>query len=175
MTQTQTLPTIDEDASPVPGDILEFARECAARERARSYLIPVLHRLQTKVGYLKKSHLAEIAAVFKVPVSSVMGVATFYHYFTLQPRGRTAVSVCTGTACHVRGAGAILERCEQLLGIKFGETTPDGAFSIEQARCLGMCALAPVVLVGGKVYGNVTSAQLEKILQEHGYRGQGNA
>ncbi len=156
---------------PFPESVRAFAEECLARPRSRSYLIPVLHRLQNAVGYLRRDHLEEVSGMFGLSPVEVLGVATFYHYFTLTPRGRHTVSVCLGTACHVKGASQVLARVEQLLKIRQGETTPDRAFSIESARCVGMCALAPVMIVDGEVYGTVKPADVERILGEHGYRG----
>jgi NADH:ubiquinone oxidoreductase subunit E len=112
----------------------------------------------------------DVAQLMRVPAAKVTGIATFYHFFTFVPKGQTRVTVCLGTACFVRGADKVLDRLKDLLGIKEGETTPDGRFSIECARCLGACALAPVVVVNEKVYGNVTPAGVEKILAEYGFK-----
>jgi NADH-quinone oxidoreductase subunit E/NADP-reducing hydrogenase subunit HndA len=155
----------------LPEEIDTFARECLERDHPRSYLIPVLHRLQSREGYLRADHLREVAKLFGMSEAEVRGVATFYHYFTLTPKGKHNVSVCLGTACHVKGAGQILERIKRVLGIAEGQTTPDGLFSIASARCVGMCALAPVVMVGDEVYGNVKEEDVEAILRNHGYRG----
>ena len=97
------------------------------------------------------------------------GVATFYHYFTFVPKGRNRITVCLGTACYVKGSGRIMEQLEETLGIKAGRTTPDGRFSLEGARCLGACALAPVVVVNEKVYGNVQEDDVPRILAEYGF------
>ncbi|MBD3243684.1 MAG: NAD(P)H-dependent oxidoreductase subunit E [Chitinivibrionales bacterium] len=160
-----------EKSTGLPAAVRAYAEECLSRPHPRSYLIPVLHRLQKEERYLKREHLAEVARLFDITEADVLGVATFYHYFTLVPRGEHEVSVCLGTACHVKGAGAVLKRIKELLGIADGETTPDGRFSITSARCVGMCALAPVVIVGKRVYGNVTVADVEGILREHGFEG----
>jgi NADH:ubiquinone oxidoreductase subunit E len=161
----------EQDTVEFPESVREFARQCLARPRGASYLIPVLHRLQGAVGYLRKDHLREVAEMFGLSAAKVLGVATFYHYFSLKPRGRHTVSVCLGTACHVKGAGQVLARVEQLLGITQGQTTPDRLFSIESARCVGMCAMAPVVIVDGQVYGSVKPADVARILGEHGFQG----
>ena len=157
--------------SGMPATVRAFACECAAKPRARSFLIPVLHRLQTEEGYLKQEHLDELAEIFKIPCTQILGVATFYHFFSLVPRGKHAVGVCTGTACHVKGAGKILTKLEKLLGIKHGETTDDKQFTIQTARCVGMCAMAPVMTIDDKVFGNVTIDEIEEILKEYGYKG----
>lgn len=155
----------------LPEDVRCFARDCLKKEHPRSWLIPVLHRLQNQVGYLKEEHLDEVGVLFNISTMEVKSVATFYHYFTLKPKGVHEVSVCLGTACHVKGAENIYQRIKELLNIEEGETTPEGQFSITPARCVGMCALAPVLQVGKKVYGNVTLNQVEDILKENGYKG----
>ncbi|MBD3420945.1 MAG: NAD(P)H-dependent oxidoreductase subunit E [Chitinivibrionales bacterium] len=158
-------------AEPLPPAVQAFAEECFGREHPRSFLIPILHRLQAEEGYLKKPHLVTLARMFDITVNEILSVATFYHYFTLEPKGRHTVSVCLGTACHVKGASDIARRIQTLLGIKEGEVGPDGLFSMEAARCVGMCALAPVVIIDGEVYGNVKLEQVEEILATYGYQG----
>lgn len=151
-------------------DLVAYIEACRAAERAESHLIPVLQAVQNKFGYLSQEHMEEVSQRLQVPSAVVSGVATFYHFFTFQPKGRTRITVCMGTACFVRGADKVLDRLRELLGIREGETTRDGAFSIECARCLGACALAPVMLVNEKVHGNVTPADVESILKEHGWQ-----
>ncbi|MPN29228.1 NADP-reducing hydrogenase subunit HndA [bioreactor metagenome] len=101
----------------------------------------------------------------QIPTSSVYGVATFYNYFKLQPQGRHTVSVCLGTACFVKGADKILEEFKKNLEIEVGETTPDGMFSIEATRCLGVCALAPVVRIDDQIFSNVEPSQVKGIIE----------
>ena len=108
-----------------------------------------LQDAQVRDGYITREAVAEIASLFKVSVSKVYGVATFYHQFTFRPKGKIAISVCTGTACFVLGAQDILTAVENEIGIKAGQTTEDGLFSIEDnTRCLGDCASAPIATVG---------------------------
>ncbi len=102
-----------------------------------------------------------------VPLSQVFGVATFYSQFTLTPKGEHTVSVCLGTACYVKGADKILAAIEDRLGIKAGECTPDGFFSIDSCRCLGACGLAPVMTVDGEVYGKCTPESAVKIIDSY--------
>lgn len=116
-------------------------------------LIEVLHTAQEAFGYLSRDLLAHVAAQLKLPESQVFGVATFYHFFTLRPKGEHSCIVCTGTACYVKGAGEILDKLEQAVGIKAGQTTPDGKLSLGTARCLGNCSLAPMLTVDDAVYG----------------------
>jgi NADH-quinone oxidoreductase subunit E/NADP-reducing hydrogenase subunit HndA len=159
-------------ASTLPDEVRSFAKERVRRDRARSFLIPTLHKLQQVVGYLRDDHIAEIAALFGMSANEVKGVASFYHFFTFEPKGRHPISVCTGTACHVRGAADVLAKIKAVLGIQEGERTADGLFSLGSARCLGMCALAPVVMIGKKVYGSVTPGDVEDMLREHGFKGK---
>jgi NADH:ubiquinone oxidoreductase subunit E len=155
----------------LPQDIVAFIKDCRSREHGESYLIAVLQRVQERLGYLSKESMDAVSQLMQIPAAKVTGVATFYHFFNFQPKGIHTVTVCMGTACFVRGAGDVLEKLSDLLGIKEGETTSDGQFSIESARCLGACALAPVVVVDEKVYGNVRPSDVKRILSEHGYRG----
>ncbi|MBM3472455.1 MAG: NADH-quinone oxidoreductase subunit NuoE [Armatimonadetes bacterium] len=122
-------------------------------------VIPALQRAQEVYGYLPESVLAQIADELRVPWARVYGVATFYAQFHLKPRGRHIVLVCRGTACHVGGASEILGALEERLGIREGETTPDLMFTLETVACLGACALAPVIVVGGRYYGHLDEAK----------------
>jgi NADH:ubiquinone oxidoreductase subunit E len=126
------------------------------RENRDSYLIAVLHKAQELYGYLDRAVLDRIAADMNIPTAHIWGVATFYHYFNLTPRGRHVVSVCMGTACYVKGAGAVLQALRDELKVGMGETTPDRMFTLQETRCLGACALAPVLTVDGRVHGEVT-------------------
>jgi NADH:ubiquinone oxidoreductase subunit E len=146
--------------------ILDFIDVCKTRPHAESYLIAVLHKVQQKYGYLSQEHMYEVAQRLQVPTSVVSGVATFYHFFRLQPRGKFAISVCLGTACFVKGADKILDAFRTELGIELGETTSDGLFSLEVSRCLGVCALAPVVTINETVYSNVTVKQVPQLIDK---------
>jgi NADH:ubiquinone oxidoreductase subunit E len=155
--------------SVLPQDIVEYIAACRAREHGESYLITVLQRVQERQGYLTPESMDAVAHLMRIPTATVSGVASFYHFFHFKPRGQHIVTVCMGTACFVRGAGEVLARLEELLGIKAGETTPDGRFSVECARCLGACALAPVVVLDGHVHGNVQVADVRKLLESAGF------
>ena len=127
-------------------------------------LIETLHTVQETFGYLDDEALKYVAAMLRVPLSKVYGVATFYHFFTLKPQGRHTCVVCMGTACYIKGAQAILERLDELYGIQPGETTPDKQLSILTARCVGSCGLAPAVVVDGNVVGKLTpKATVERV------------
>lgn len=148
-------------------EIVAFIAECRDRPRAASYLIEVLHRVQAHFGYLGGPQLDAVAQLLQVPAAKVSGVASFYHFFRLQPVGRFCISVCLGTACYVKGAQAVVSRFEEELGIRFGETTKDGLFTLESSRCVGTCGLAPVVMVGQDVHGDVTPDQVPAILERY--------
>jgi bidirectional [NiFe] hydrogenase diaphorase subunit len=129
-------------------------------------LIQVLHAAQQLFGYLSADVLKYISRALKLPLAQVYGVVTFYHFFTLVPRGKHQIMVCTGTTCHVRGAKQLVERLEQQLNIKEGETTKDGMFTLSTARCIGACALAPAVSIGDDVYGKLTPDKVPKFCQK---------
>lgn len=134
----------------------------------RGALIAVLHKAQGIFGYLPKEVQQFVARKLDVPVSQVYGVVSFYSFFTMTPKGKNPISVCLGTACYVRGSNKVLEAFKEELGIEIGETTKDGNFSLDALRCVGACGLAPVVLVGDKVYGKITSKeQVQNILNEY--------
>jgi NADP-reducing hydrogenase subunit HndA len=154
----------------LPESIVRHIETCRARENSESYVIAVLQQIQNHFGYLPREAMDEVSQLMQIPAAKVTGIATFYHFFSFVPRGEHRVTICMGTACFVRGADKLMRRFEELLGVKEGQTTPDGKFSIECARCLGACALAPVVVVNEKVYGGVTPGDVEKILGEYGFK-----
>ena len=140
--------------------------EATARRHGREAhaLIETLHTVQECFGYLDETALRYVAHVLSTPLSRVYGAATFYHFFTLKPKGKHTCVVCTGTACYIKGAPALLAAIEKRYGIKPGETTEDDQLSVLTARCLGSCGLAPAVVVDGAVLGKVSPAQtLERI------------
>lgn len=130
-------------------------------------LIKILHSAQTHFGYLPESVQREIAKKLKISVAKVYGVVTFYSFFTMTPKGRHAISVCMGTACYVRGAEKVLDELKKQLNIKVGGVTEDGKFSLDSLRCVGACGLAPVLLIGEKVYGRVEPGQIKEILDSY--------
>lgn len=129
-------------------------------------LIQVLHHAQGLFGYLPKEVQLHIAKKLDVSPAKVYGVVSFYSYFTTEQKGEYKISVCLGTVCFVKGADKILAEFEKQLGIKSGETTSDLMFSLEGLRCVGACGLAPVVVVNGKVYGQVKVDQVKDIIAE---------
>ena len=130
-------------------------------------LITVLHKAQEIFGYLPKEVQEFIADKLNEPLARVYGVVSFYSFFTMIPKGDIAISVCLGTACFVRGAEKVLDEFQSRLGIKAGETSPDGKFSLDVLRCIGACGIAPVVLVNGKVYKKVEAGEVKNIVSEY--------
>ncbi|MBD7913759.1 NAD(P)H-dependent oxidoreductase subunit E [Clostridium sp. Sa3CUN1] len=129
-----------------------------------SSLIAVLHHAQNLYGYLGREVQEYVANRLNIPLSKVYGVITFYSYFSTEPKGKYVISICIGTACFVRGAKDILEDFKKVLGIKEGETTKDGLFTLDTLRCVGSCAIAPVVLVNDKVYGRFAKSQVNELI-----------
>lgn len=134
---------------------------------AGSRIIQVLTDIQAQYNYLPRENLEYVSRQLKVPLSKVYGIATFYAAFSLVPRGEHMVTVCTGTACFVRGVSDVLERIEDRLGIKAGCTTGDNKFTLETVNCLGACALAPIVVVDGEYHGQTTVQKVDAILDKH--------
>lgn len=132
-----------------------------------SELIAILHRAQSIFGYLPMNLQTHIADKLKISVAKVYGVVSFYSFFTMVPKGANVINVCLGTACFVRGSGKILEKLEELLHIKNGETTPDGKFTLTTLRCVGACGLAPVMQINDKTYGNLSVDDIEGILASY--------
>ena len=130
-------------------------------------LMRVMQEAQAIYGYLPKEAQVMIAEGLGVSLSEVYGVATFYTQFSLSPKGRHRISLCLGTACYVKGADKILEALEEKLGIKCGECTPDGLFSLDSCRCVGACGLAPVMMIDEDVHGKLTIDQLDGILDSY--------
>ena len=134
-------------------------------EPMRENVIPILHAVQEKEGFLSPEAMGHVAEYLRLSVSDVYGIATFYTRFKFKPSGRHCLKVCRGTACHVKGAGEVLAEFEKRLGIKPGETTPDGEYSLETEACFGSCALAPVVVSDEHVYGRMTPSKAGDVLR----------
>jgi NADH-quinone oxidoreductase subunit E len=133
----------------------------------KSLLVDILQDIQAEIGYLPKDALVETGKQLGVPVSRVYSVATFFKAFSLTERGRHLVSVCMGTACHVRGAAKVLQQIEQELGINTGETTKDLKFTLETVNCVGACALGPMVIIGEDYHGEMTPEGITSVLKEY--------
>ena len=146
------------------GKLLEMI---AAHKDQPGALMPVLQQAQEIYGYLPLEVQQIIADELEIPLEEVYGVATFYSQFSLYPKGRYKISVCLGTACSVKGSGDIFEQLCSRLGIRGGECTSDGKFSLEACRCIGACGLAPVVTVNEDVFGRLTVEDVDKILAKY--------
>jgi NADH-quinone oxidoreductase subunit E len=150
--------------------------ETIGQDGANGSLMSVLEEIQAKYRYLPREAMILVSDRLGVPLSQVYSVATFYHAFSLVPRGRHTISVCTGTACHVRGAVQVLNRLETLLGVGPGGTTRDGQFTLETVNCLGCCALGPVVVLDDEYEGQMTTKKVDKLLKRamHQAAGEGD-
>jgi len=134
----------------------------------RDSLISILQDIQSEYHYLPEDALRTVASQLGLPLIQVYGVATFFKAFSLKPRGEHTVSVCLGTACHVRGAPAVLDEAKRQLHIEPGETTEDMCFTLETVNCLGACALGPIMTVDGKYHGQMGPGKVKKILRNRG-------
>ena len=132
------------------------------------HLLAIMQDIQKDYNYLPRLAISMIAQHAGIPLSRVYAMASFYKAFSLTPKGKYVFRVCDGTACHIKNSETLLDQLHQRLGVKDGETTADGLYSIETVNCLGACALAPVMVVNGKVYGKVGPADLDRIIQEYG-------
>lgn len=144
-----------------------FIDEVNQKEYAESYLIAVLHKVQGLYGYLPKEVMDVVAEKMQIPTAHIWGVATFYHYFNLKPIGKHIISVCMGTACYVKGADRILDTIKKELGVTVGETTKDGIFTLQEARCLGACGIAPVIMIDDKIFGELDSKKTVDLINQY--------
>jgi len=160
-TTVESTPSVNQsppDLQPLEAILEEF-------EGQKGAVIPILQRIQDAYGYLPKEIMAVTSRKTKIPLSQLFGVATFYAQFRLKRRGRHLIRICDGTACHVRGAGKIVERMEQELGIRAGQTTADYRVTCEVVYCLGSCGLAPVAVVNEQTIGKIAPEKMSAILK----------
>jgi len=163
-------------------DVQKLSEIVTKHKNPAGRLLGILEDIQEQDGYLSKETLKSLSQQIQVPLSKLYSLATFYSFFNLQPVGKNIISICMGTACHVKGAPQLLETAMELLKVRPGETTDNGKFiltteegcscSLTTARCFGACSMAPVISVNNKIYGYVTSQQLPKILKEYGWSEQ---
>jgi NADH-quinone oxidoreductase subunit E len=139
----------------------------------RDSLISILQDIQAEYCYLPEEALKRVAKRLELPLIQVYGVATFFKAFSLQPRGKHTVSVCLGTACHVRGAPGVLDETKRQLGVEPGETTQDMQFTLETVNCLGACAIGPIVVVDDSYQGQMRPAKVKSILKQYGKAAEG--
>jgi NADH:ubiquinone oxidoreductase subunit E len=130
-------------------------------------LIHILHDIQSEYGYIPPEAITAISRRLNVSESEIFGVLTFYNAFSLTPKGEHVLTVCMGTACHVRGGVKIVEEIERKLDVKVGETTADDKFTLETVNCIGCCAIGPVVVVDKKYYSHITLKKIDSILKEY--------
>ena len=140
---------------------------CDSFDNQEGELINVLHQCQSTFGYLPAEVQEVISEKMEMPAAKVYGVVTFYSFFTMIPKGKYPISICTGTACYVRGAETVLSEFKKQLEIEVGETDVNGLFSLSCLRCVGACGLAPVVLVGDRTYGRVAPDDVKAIIEEY--------
>ena len=129
-------------------------------------LIMVLHKVQEELGYIPEEAAATVSKMLDVPLATIWGVVTFYHFFKLNKPGKYNIQVCMGTACYLKGGDILVEELGKVAGLSVGGITDDGRFSLEAVRCVGCCGLAPVMTVGGEVFGKVTKDQIPGILEK---------
>ncbi len=140
----------------------------AASQGLRNPVIEVLRQAQEIFGYLPVEVQEFVAREMNVPANKIYGVVTFYNFFTMKPRGKYTLNLCMGTACYVKGAPRLAQMIEEELGVKLGETTPDGRFTVSAVRCVGACSLAPVFVIGEETYGRVdTREKMSEILKKY--------
>lgn len=142
-------------------EILEILHSFPSEQR---YCLAIMQDMQRKFNYIPREGMEELAAYLDCPLSSLYAMATFYKALSLKPKGKHIIKCCDGTACHIRGSKTIIDAVKRNLRIAPGEVTPDGLFSIEVVNCLGACAMAPVMLVDGVVFGKVTPERIPEIL-----------
>ncbi len=147
--------------------LIEDMREILITEpqNEASCLLAVLEKVQSRYGYLPRQLLILVSQRLNVPLSQVYSLATFYNAFSLTPQGRHRIQICTGTACHVRGAMQVLDRLETQLGLRAGQTSADHEFTLETVNCLGACALGPIVVADGGYEGQMTASRVDRLLK----------
>ena len=163
------------DISKAYAELEEFSAEqlkevddIASKHRSRpGALIPVLEQVQEVLGYLPKGALMKVARGLNIPIANVYGVVTFYSFFTMVPKGRHNIRVCFGTACYVKGAQRVFDKLSDCLGIGRGGCTEDRRFSLETVRCLGVCGLAPVIVIDEDTHGQVKTSEVEGSLDSY--------
>jgi NADH:ubiquinone oxidoreductase subunit E len=148
-------------------DFMELDRIIEDYQNDQENLIMILQAIQRRYNYLPKPAITYLSAKIRIPLSRIYGVATFYSTFSLEPRGRNIISICLGTACHVRGAERIREKIHESIQIGDGQTTADGRFTLESVRCIGCCSLGPVVKINEDMHGRIGSSEVKTVLEQY--------
>ena len=147
----------------------KILQEYPAEQR---FSLAILQEVQKEYSYISADNLKAISDYLEIPISQVFSMATFYKALSLNKKGKFVLKVCDGTACHIRGSKSVLDEIERTLGIKEGETTEDGLFSVEVVNCLGSCAMAPVVICDEEYYGKLVPGEGEKIVEKYKNKGE---
>lgn len=147
-------------------EVSEFESIIKNHPQEKKELIPILQDIQAKFNYLPQDVLVMVSNALKIPLIDVISVATFYGAFSLTPRGKHVITICMGTACHVRGAPMILDEFKRKLDIDVEETTGDNLFTLETVNCLGACALGPIVVIDGDYYGQMKIRKVDKLIKK---------
>ena len=156
------------DRSTLPGGLYKELEDFIAQLPTKDgHLVTVLHKAQHLFGYLPREVQQFVADYMDVSLAKVYGVVSFYTFFTMVPKGKYPISICMGTACYVKNAEKVVDAFKDILNVEIGEVTPDGKFSIDVLRCVGACALAPILTVGEKVYAHVSPDQVKAIIAEY--------
>lgn len=154
---------MSEATTPSRSDLMEIINKW---KNVEGSLVMMLHSVQGKYGYIPREVAMEVSKEANIPLAKIYEVLTFYHFFKLTPPAKYQVAVCTGTACYLKGAPGLLKELENVIGVKEGESSQDGKFSVVGLRCIGCCGLSPVVSVNGKIYGQVKPADIKSIIRE---------
>lgn len=162
----QALCPTDDDPIVVPEQRAEIDAIIEEHRHKRGATMVILNEIQAKMGHVSKPMQNYIAEKLRVPLKDVYGIVTFYSFFTMKPRGRHVLRVCMGTACHVRGATKIVERLQEKLGIRAGETTADRNFTLETVNCVGACALGPVVVANNAYWGQMDITKTDRLVKD---------
>lgn len=148
-------------------EVLQEDQIIAAYQRDANNLIRILQEIQNTLGYVSLRSQRKIADYLNLPASKVYGLVSFYNYFKTNPPGRHQIHVCMGTACYVRGAGRLIDKIKADFKVDSGETSSDRRFSLEEVRCIGCCAIGPVMTVDGDVYGGITPEKISSVLEKY--------
>lgn len=149
------------------GAVKQIGEICDRYRDERTPLMMILSDIQNEYGYIPLEVQEIVSEKTGIPVAEIYGVVTFYSFFSLKPKGKYVIGCCLGTACYVKGAQRVIDKFSEILGIKPGETTEDGLFTIDALRCIGACGIAPAVSINGKVYPKMNEAQVIDVIDEY--------
>ena len=147
--------------------VAQITEICDRHKNDKTPLMMILSDIQNEYGYIPLEVQELVSQKTGISVAEIYGVVTFYSFFSLTPKGKYVVGCCLGTACYVKGSGDLIKKIEEKLGVEPGSTTPDGKYTLEATRCIGACGLAPVLTINNDVYGRLTTADLDGILEKY--------